>query len=89
MRLLLVRHGETEWNAARRLQGQADIALSDRGRDQARRLRPVIEALRPDRVVTSDLLRAAETFVDLVAVTLGVPRGERTVRRLAAVRESA
>ena len=35
-----------------------------------------------------DLLRAAETFVELVAVTLGVPR-ERTVRRLAAVRESA
>lgn len=36
-----------------------------------------------------DLLRAAETFVELVAVTLGVPRAERTVRRLAAVRESA
>lgn len=36
-----------------------------------------------------DLLRAAETFVDLVALTLGMPRGERAVRRLAAVRESA
>jgi hypothetical protein len=36
-----------------------------------------------------DLLRAAETFVELVALTLGMPRGERTVRRLAAARESA
>jgi hypothetical protein len=36
-----------------------------------------------------DLLRAAETFVELVAVTLVMPRGERTVRRLASVRESA
>lgn len=36
-----------------------------------------------------DLLRAAETFVELVALTLGMPRGERAVRRLAAVRESA
>ena len=36
-----------------------------------------------------DLLRAAETFVELVAHTLGMPRRERTTRRLAAVRESA
>ena len=36
-----------------------------------------------------DLLRAAETFVELVALTLGMPQAERTVRRLAAVRESA
>lgn len=36
-----------------------------------------------------DLLRAAETFVELVALALGMPRGERAVRRLAAVRESA
>jgi broad specificity phosphatase PhoE len=61
MRLLLVRHGESEWNAMRRLQGQADIALSPRGREQARRLRPVIAALAPERCLSSDLARAAET----------------------------
>jgi glucosyl-3-phosphoglycerate phosphatase len=61
MRLLLVRHGQSEWNAARRLQGQADIALSDLGRDQVRRLAPVIAAIGPDRAITSDLARAAET----------------------------
>jgi glucosyl-3-phosphoglycerate phosphatase len=61
MRLLLVRHGQSEWNAARRLQGQADIALSDKGRAQARALAPVIAAIQPDAVVASDLSRASET----------------------------
>jgi probable phosphoglycerate mutase len=61
MRLLLVRHGQSEWNAARRLQGQADIALSDKGRAQARALAPVIAAIQPDAAITSDLVRASET----------------------------
>jgi glucosyl-3-phosphoglycerate phosphatase len=61
MRLLLVRHGQSEWNASRRLQGQADIVLSDLGREQARRLAPVIAAIGPDRAIASDLARAAET----------------------------
>lgn len=61
MRLLLVRHGQSVWNAGRRLQGQADIPLSDLGRAQARRLQPVLAALAPDRAVSSDLSRAAET----------------------------
>lgn len=60
-RILLVRHGESEWNSVRRLQGQADIALSARGVAQAEALRPVIEAMAPDHVVTSDLLRARKT----------------------------
>lgn len=60
-RLMIVRHGESEWNASRRLQGQADIELSDKGREQARALRTTIEALNPDRSITSDLKRAFET----------------------------
>ncbi|KAA0969688.1 histidine phosphatase family protein [Aureimonas fodinaquatilis] len=71
-RLLLVRHGESEWNAVRRLQGQANIALSPRGRDQARALAPLIAAQQPDLVLTSDLVRAAET-----AHLLGYPDAER------------
>ena len=61
MRLLLVRHGESEWNASRRLQGHADIALSAEGRRQADALRPVIAAIGPDRTVASDLARVRET----------------------------
>jgi broad specificity phosphatase PhoE len=60
-RLLLVRHGESEWNAVRRLQGQADIALSARGEAQATALATTVAQLAPDRVVSSDLRRARQT----------------------------
>lgn len=68
MRVLLVRHGQSEWNASRRLQGQADIALSDRGRQQADSLRPVIEAIAPCRTIASDLARVRETAERIGAV---------------------
>ncbi len=59
--LILVRHGESAWNAEHRLQGQADPPLSDRGRDQARALREVLPALGVEQAVASDLVRARET----------------------------
>ena len=71
-RILLVRHGESEWNAVRRLQGQADIDLSQKGRRQAAALAPVVEGLAPDLVLTSDLKRAADT-----AALLGYPQAVR------------
>ncbi len=61
MRLLLVRHGQSEWNAARRLQGQADIGLSELGKSQADALRPVIEEIGHCRAVSSDLARVRDT----------------------------
>ena len=61
MRLLLVRHGQSEWNAGRLLQGQADVALTAYGREQARALAATVQALRPDRVIASDLQRTRET----------------------------
>ncbi len=69
MRLLLVRHGQSEWNAARRLQGQADIALSDLGKSQADALRPVIEGIAPCRAIASDLERVRETARRIGAVS--------------------
>jgi len=72
-RILLVRHGESEWNSARRLQGQADIALSGKGRSQAVSLRPTVAGLLPDRVLTSDLKRAHDT-----AGLLGFPEATPT-----------
>jgi len=60
-RLLIVRHGESEWNAVRRLQGHADINLSAKGREQALALRATVQTLAPDFVATSDLQRARDT----------------------------
>lgn len=61
LRVVLVRHGETDWNVARRLQGQVDIELSPVGRQQVSRLQPVIDHLSPDYVATSGLRRAMDT----------------------------
>jgi broad specificity phosphatase PhoE len=67
--ILLVRHGQSEWNALGRWQGQADPALSDVGRQQAftaaRRLGSV------DVIVSSDLQRASET-AQIISGQLGV-----------------
>lgn len=60
--VLLVRHGETAWNAARRLQGWAPVPLSDRGRDQARALADGLATRYDvDAITASDLRRARET----------------------------
>lgn len=71
-RILLVRHGESEWNAVRRLQGQADIGLSARGQEQARALAPMVATYKPQRILTSDLKRASAT-----AALLGHPGARR------------
>jgi probable phosphoglycerate mutase len=60
-RLILVRHGESTWNAEERLQGQLDPPLSDRGREQSRALAKVVDGVPDERVVCSDLSRARET----------------------------
>lgn len=61
MRILLVRHGETQYNADRRVQGQIDIPLNDTGRWQAERIGARLARYEPDLILTSDLSRAAET----------------------------
>lgn len=61
MRLLLVRHGQSVWNADKRLQGQADIELSAKGIRQAQELTETIAKLQPAHVLTSDLKRARHT----------------------------
>ncbi|WP_053206444.1 histidine phosphatase family protein [Jiangella muralis] len=67
--LLLVRHGETDWNAERRLQGREDRPLSARGRGQARALAPYVARYRPDHVTCSPLLRTRQT-AHLLGVTV-------------------
>ena len=71
--LVLVRHGETDWNAAGRLQGHSDRPLNDYGRRQARELADRLadgEAI--TAIYASDLMRARET-ADIVAARLGLP----------------
>ncbi|MGI5236530.1 histidine phosphatase family protein [Dactylosporangium sp. CA-139066] len=70
--LILWRHGQTEWNAAHRIQGQTDTPLSTVGVSQARESAPRLAALRPTVVVASDLKRAATTAGALVEVS-GLP----------------
>lgn len=59
--VILWRHGQTEYNAAGRLQGQSDIALNATGRRQATRAAEVLAKLEPTRIVSSDLVRAGDT----------------------------
>jgi probable phosphoglycerate mutase len=70
--ILLIRHGETAWNAERRLQGHLDIPLNDEGERQARLLAETL-ALEPiDLLVSSDLGRARQT-AQTVAALRGMP----------------
>jgi broad specificity phosphatase PhoE len=70
--LLLVRHGETDWNAEGRLQGHTDRPLSDYGRRQARRLGEELEGEELEAIYSSDLARARET-AEIVGERLGLP----------------
>lgn len=74
-RVLIVRHGESTWNAVRRWQGQADPPLSERGENQARRAALAApDHATFDLIVTSSLERARRTG-ELVAQGLGVVLG--------------
>jgi len=66
--LLLARHGETDWNRARRWQGHADRPLTDRGRAQATALAKRLADIALDAVYSSDLRRARETAEAVVSV---------------------
>src|SRR6266516_4611482 len=59
--LLLVRHGETDWNAAGRLQGHTDRPLNDFGRAQAKKLAEQLANDGITAIYASDLARARET----------------------------
>lgn len=74
--LTLVRHGETDWNRARRIQGLTDIPLNDTGRAQAKdaaaALRRDLDPSLPVVVAASDLSRARET-AEIIADALKAP----------------
>jgi len=61
LHLILVRHGETEWNVQRRYQGQSDVSLSESGKWQAELVAVRLAEQKIDAVYASDLKRARET----------------------------
>ncbi|NCX79013.1 MAG: histidine phosphatase family protein [Actinobacteria bacterium] len=71
--VLMVRHGESEWNALGKWQGRADIALTEAGREQARAAADYVRttALPVTRVLASTLRRAHET-AEIIAERLGL-----------------
>ncbi len=61
LRLLLVRHGETQWNRETRFQGQIDVPLNDHGQQQAQKLADLLASYPIDLAVSSPMLRPRET----------------------------
>ncbi|KPC85592.1 histidine phosphatase family protein [Streptomyces coelicoflavus] len=68
-RVILWRHGQTAWNVERRFQGSTDVELTGTGVAQARRAAGLLVHLRPDAIVASDLVRAANTAAELSVLT--------------------
>jgi broad specificity phosphatase PhoE len=61
MRILLIRHGETDWNATLKYQGHNTTPLNQQGREQAERVGKRLAAYPVAAIYTSDIVRAAET----------------------------
>jgi probable phosphoglycerate mutase len=83
--VLFIRHGETDWNRIKRIQGHIDIPLATSGVDQAQRLaerfaREAGEGARLDAIYSSDLMRAQQTaqpFADVLGLPLKLKQGLR------------
>jgi probable phosphoglycerate mutase len=79
-RIVLWRHGQTEWNLLGRLQGQTDVALDEVGREQAQTAARLLQRLSPSSIVSSDLSRAADTaraLASLVGLDVALDKGLR------------
>jgi len=81
LHLYVARHGQTDWNLERRLQGQTDRHLNDTGRAQAERLAERLRGLPLERVYSSTLARSRETAE--------IARGQAPLEALAGLREQA
>jgi glucosyl-3-phosphoglycerate phosphatase len=79
-RIVLWRHGQTEWNMEGRLQGQTDVPLDKVGREQAQTAARLLQWLQPSVIVSSDLSRAVDTaraLATLVGLEVTLDKGLR------------
>jgi probable phosphoglycerate mutase len=83
MRLYLVRHGQTAWNAEQRAQGHSDVPLDSVGHDQARQLGARFLGKRIDRVISSDLVRARQTAAPVADATGAIHEETQILRERA------
>ncbi len=82
MRVLLVRHGETDWNASRRYQGNEPVALNAHGHAQAQAVAARLARSGAVALYTSPLIRAAETARHIAATTGLAPRALADLREI-------
>jgi probable phosphoglycerate mutase len=71
-RILLVRHGETDWNRDQRFQGQIDVPLNDQGRVQAEKAAFFLQDIAIDAAVSSPMLRPCETAEIILKAHAGI-----------------
>jgi len=87
-RILLWRHGQTDWNVVNRFQGHSDIDLNDVGVYQAELAAPIIAGMEPTAILSSDLSRARVTASKLSEiVNMEVLVDEVAARASAAIDE--
>lgn len=66
--ILIIRHGQTDWNKQKKLQGHSDIPLNEEGRKQAETLARILKNQHLDAIYSSDLKRAYETALEIAKV---------------------
>jgi hypothetical protein len=81
-RICIIRHGETDWNVAKRIQGHADVPLNETGRAQALAMACNAAHQRFAAIYRSDLVRAvlADNVLDVIGPVLEGGKGNRGVR---------
>ncbi len=79
-RVYLIRHGETDWNAAERWQGFADVRLNEEGMRQAKTLARYLRSRPITAIYSSDLLRSWETALELGQVLGVTPQSNQDLR---------
>lgn len=73
MKIYIMRHGETAWNAENRILGSTDMPLNERGRQQAREAALKLKEVHFDVIYTSRLTRSMETGLAVAALQEGCP----------------